>query len=217
MIHYPLSTLLAVGADPIIVVSDSSSIDAVRTQLNKLAIGNTKLDFAVQSEPRGLADAVRAAEDHCERSAVCVMLGDNIFLDSIESPFFPRVVPKRAGATVLATSVDDARPFAVIEIDDDRPKSIVEKPENPRSNWIVPGFYCYDESVWERIEQLEPSSRGELEITDLNLSYLSDGQLDVIRIPDDVEWFDAGTPETLFEAGQAVFRRTQAGFPCGIP
>ena len=154
---------------------------------------------------RGIADALLIGQEYVGDDQVCLVLGDNIFY----SPTLPDALKKAAaqasGATVFGYWVEDPRPFGVVEFDaDGKAISIEEKPRYPKSNYIVPGLYFYDQQVMEIARNLKPSARGELEITDVNLEYLRRGQLQVVPLDQNFTWLDAGTAESLIDAGQTI-------------
>ena len=169
------------------------------------------IHYAVQPVARGIADALLIGEDFLAGDDVCLALGDNIF----HSPTLPAALKRAAaqnhGATVFGYYVDDPRPFGVVEFDaNGRAISIEEKPQHPKSNYIIPGLYFYDHTVLSIAKSLTPSARGELEITDVNLEYLRRDQLRVIPLDRDFIWLDAGTADSLLVAAQAI-RDIQAG------
>ena len=167
------------------------------------------IQFVVQYNPRGIADAFDIGAPFIGEDSVCLVLGDNIFHSLPFERQLRRVCRNiesgAVGATVFGYYVDDPRAFGVVEFDDNgRAISIEEKPRKPRSNYIVPGLYFYDNTVVDIARHLTPSARGELEITDVNLSYLQQGRLAVERLDRDFLWLDAGTAENLLSASQAV-------------
>lgn len=216
LIHYSLSFLIEAGFDDIVVVTDPQSIAPIRSQLGNGEQFQIELSYEVQDQPLGLAHAILCARPSIGDAPIAVMLGDNLFIGNDLPEFLSAAKSFDSGASLFAIEVDNPCDFGVIEFDGESPVAVIEKPIEPRSNWAIPGFYLYDSTVWARAERLIPSARGEYEITDLNQSYLHDQQLHVTRLPRSVEWFDAGTPQSLFEAGQAAFKLHQSGAEYGL-
>ena len=163
------------------------------------------ISYAVQTVPRGIADAMLVGADFIGDDSVCLVLGDNIFHQERLPALLKQAAEQQAGATVFGYYVEDPRPFGVVEFGPDgMARSIEEKPQNPRSNYIIPGLYFYDNQVIEIARRLKPSARGELEITDVNLAYLNRGQLKVITLDRDFVWLDAGTADSVLEASETV-------------
>lgn len=165
----------------------------------------TRISFAEQPVARGIADALLIGQSFVGNDRVCLVLGDNIFYAPTLAATLKRAAANDRGATVFGYWVEDPRPFGVVEFDKDgRAISIEEKPRYPKSNYIVPGLYFYDHQVMEIARHLKPSARGELEITDVNLEYLHRGELQVIPLEKNFTWLDAGTADSLLEAGQTI-------------
>jgi glucose-1-phosphate thymidylyltransferase len=199
MIYYPLQTLVDAGIDDILVVTGGSSAgDFLRLLRNGKDFGLHRLNFAYQEGEGGIADALRLAEAFAQDHSICVVLGDNIIEGSILAARqkFDR---QQHGAKVLLKEVTDPERFGVPVFENGRIVRIEEKPEQPASSYAVTGIYFYDATVFDRIRTLKPSGRSEYEITDVNNSYLRDGQLtyDIL----DGWWTDAGTFESLWRAG----------------
>jgi glucose-1-phosphate thymidylyltransferase len=205
MIHWPLLTLINAGITDIMIVTGGSFAgDFLQLLGNGRDLGLRDLHYTYQEGEGGIADALSLAEDFVDRDRVVVILGDNIFEKSI----LPHVDAYRAqgtGAKILLREVPDPQRFGVPELDGDRVVGIEEKPRQPKSNFAVTGAYMYDEYVWEVIHGLEPSARGELEITDVNNAYVKRGDLTWAQV--DGWWSDAGTFESLIQAGQLVRER----------
>lgn len=158
----------------------------------------------------GIADALLIGREFVGNDSVCLVLGDNIFHSDTLREVFCKGAQQQNGATVFGYWVENPRPFGVVEFDEDgRAISIEEKPRHPKSNYIIPGIYFYDNQAMEIAANLTPSQRGELEITDVNLEYLRRDQLQVLPLERDVVWLDAGTADSLMDAGQAI-RNIQA-------
>lgn len=199
MIYYPLQTLVDAGIDDILIVTGGSSAgDFLRLLRNGKDFGLQRLNFAYQEGEGGIADALRLAESFASEHSVCVVLGDNIIEGSIHEARqkFDR---QQHGAKVLLKEVSDPERFGVPVFEGGKIVRIEEKPKTPASSYAVTGIYFYDATVFDRIRTLKPSGRSEYEITDVNNSYLRDGQLtyDIL----DGWWTDAGTFESLWRAG----------------
>lgn len=209
MIYYPVCVLIQAGIRDILVIIPPGEEGPFERLLGDGSRWGVHIQFVVQHNPRGIADAFDIGAPFIGSDPVCLVLGDNIFHSL---PFERQLRRVRrniesgaAGATVFGYYVDDPRAFGVVEFDENgRAISIEEKPRKPRSNYIVPGLYFYDNEVVEIARHLTPSARGELEITDVNLSYLRKGRLAVEKLDRDFLWLDAGTAENLLSASQAV-------------
>jgi len=205
MIYYPLSTLMMAGIREILVITTPQDQAAFRETLgdgSDLGIG---LDYAVQPEPRGLADAYRIGADFVGDGPSTLILGDNIFHGHGLPELLGSASARQHGATVFGYYVKEPGAYGVISFDaEGRADSIEEKPASPRSNHAVTGLYFYDGSAARRARDLRPSARGELEITDLNRSYLDDGELAVEIMGRGFAWLDTGTHASLLDAGQFV-------------
>lgn len=202
MIYYPLQTLVDAGIDDILIVTGGSSAgDFLRLLRNGKDFGLQRLNFAYQEGEGGIADALRLAESFARDRSICVVLGDNIIEGSVLEAR-QKFDQQRHGAKVLLKEVPDPERFGVAVLENGRIVRIEEKPKVPASSYAVTGIYFYDASVFDRIRILKPSGRQEYEITDVNNSYLRDGQLTY----DFLEgwWTDAGTFESLWRAGSLV-------------
>ena len=165
------------------------------------------ITYEVQEVARGIADALLIGEQFIGEDDVCLVLGDNIFYSPDFESYLQQAMSWGQGACVFGYHVDDPRAFGVVEFDEEgRAVSIEEKPRYPKSNYIVPGLYFYDNTVMEIAHNLKPSARGELEITDVNLEYLRRGALRVVKLDKDFVWLDAGTAENLLDSAQEVKR-----------
>lgn len=203
MIYYPLSTLMAAGIDDILIISTPQDTPRFRDLLGDGSRFGIRLTYAVQPEPKGIAQAFLVGEEFIAGDPVCLILGDNIFYGKMG---LDRIVKEFAGgARVFGYPVTDPERYGVVEFDQQgRVLSIEEKPQRPKSHFAVPGLYLYDEKVVELTRSLTPSARGELEITDLNLAYLRRGELTVERLGRGIAWLDTGTHMSLLEASHFI-------------
>ncbi len=207
MIYYPLSTLLLFGIRELLIIStphDTPNIERLFGDGHHLGLDIT---YAVQDEPKGIAQALTIGAEFIGNDDVCLILGDNIFYMGEQFHFFREKVADNLGkmATIFAYHVSDPERFGVVEFDDKfKAVSIEEKPKQPKSNYASVGLYFYPADVVEKAKQLKPSARGELEITDLNNMYLREGRLSVVPMRRGNAWLDAGTPESLMASGQFV-------------
>lgn len=205
LIYYPLSALLQAGIDDILVIIPPEEGEQFARLLGDGSQLGIKISYAVQPVPRGIADAFLIAEAFIGDDSVCLVLGDNIFHEKNLAQKLRQARANATGATIFGYYVDDPRAFGVVEFDEHgRAISIEEKPRFPKSKYIVPGLYFYDNRVVEIAKGLTPSARGELEITDVNLAYMHLGALSVITLDRDFLWLDAGTADNLLAASQAV-------------
>lgn len=205
MIYYPLSTLMLAGIREILVITTPTD----RCQFERL-LGNgsqwgIRLTYAEQPRPGGLAEAFIVGADFIGSDRVAMVLGDNIFFGDGLSELLARAAAREEGATVFAYHVRDPERYGVVTFDEvDRPIRIEEKPNKPASNWAITGLYFFDHRVVQYARRVEPSARGELEITDLQMRYLSAGALHVERMGRGFAWLDTGTVESLIDAGMFV-------------
>jgi len=202
MIYYPIQTLVDAGIKDIMVVTGGKNAgDFLRLLANGKHFGLTHIDFTYQEGEGGIAEALGLAQHFADNDKLCVILGDNIIGGSIRTAVEDfRRQPR--GAKILLKEVSDAERFGVAEISGDRVVHIEEKPKKPKSNFAVTGFYMYDQTVFEKIETLVPSGRGELEITDVNNAYIREGTMTFSYL--EGWWTDAGTFESLLRAGNLV-------------
>ena len=205
LIYYPIAILMQAGISDILVIVPPGEIETFEALLGDGSQYGTRISFAEQPVARGIADALLIGQSFVGNDRVCLVLGDNIFYAPTLAATLKRAAANDRGATVFGYWVEDPRPFGVVEFDKDgRAISIEEKPRYPKSNYIVPGLYFYDHQVMEIARHLKPSARGELEITDVNLEYLHRGELQVIPLEKNFTWLDAGTADSLLEAGQTI-------------
>jgi len=205
MIYYPLSMLMLAGINEILVISSPEALPTFRDLLGDGQQWGLDFSYAEQDKPRGLADAFLLGKNFIDNQPVCLILGDNIFFGHGLPESLRKASELTKGALIFAYPVRDPERYGVVEFNEDgRALSIEEKPEKPRSHYAVPGIYFYDGQVVEYAEKLNPSDRGELEITDLNCRYLENGELRVETLGRGVAWLDAGTHESLLQAAQFV-------------
>ena len=205
MIYYPLSMLMLAGIREILVITMPDQQSAFQGLLNDGAQWGLRFEYAVQSEPRGLAEAFLIGEEFIGTDHVCLILGDNIFYGHGLPEHLREAAALEEGALIFAYAVRDPERYGIVEFDEDgQVLSLEEKPEHPRSKFAIPGIYFYDDQVVEIAKSLSPSKRDELEITDLNRVYLDRGQLRVTEIGRGVAWLDAGTHASLLRAATFV-------------
>lgn len=205
MVYYPLSMLMLAGVREILVISTPRAIPVFRALLRDGNQWGLKFSYAEQDTPRGLADAFIVGREFVGNDSVALILGDNIFFGHGLPRQLRAAVQLEAGALIFAYPVRDPERYGVVEFNEEgKALSIEEKPKKPRSHYAVPGLYFYDNDVLEIAASLEPSGRGELEITDVNMTYLQRGQLLVEPMGRGVAWLDAGTHESLLQAANFV-------------
>ena len=205
MIYYPLSVLMLAGIREVLIISTPDDIDGFKRLLSDGSELGIDISYAVQPSPDGLAQAFILGEDFIGDSNVCLVLGDNIFYGQGFTPLLRQAVNHQKGATVFGYQVKDPERFGVVEFNDEkRAISIEEKPTSPKSNFAVTGLYFYDNDVINIAKQVEPSERGELEITTVNQRYMERGDLNVELLGRGFAWLDTGTHESLLEAAQFV-------------
>ena len=205
MIYYPLSTLMLAGIKDILVISTPEYLGLFEELLGDGSDFGITLSYKAQEQPNGLAEAFILGKEFIGGDSVCLILGDNIYYGSGLTSLLKEAVTKPSGATVFGCHVHDPQRFGVVEFDKDmHALSIEEKPDKPKSNYAVTGLYFYDNNVVEIAQNLKPSERGELEITDVNKEYLKRGQLDVKLMGRGYAWLDTGTHESLLEASSFI-------------
>ena len=206
MIYYPLTSLMLAGIKDILIISTKEDIDRYKSLLSKFNEIGLNLSFEVQSKPRGIAEAFIIGENFIEGDSCSLILGDNLFFGHDLSVLVKSAFEKKEGATVFAYRVNDPTRYGVVEFDNNnKVLSIEEKPNQPKSNYAVTGFYFYDNDVIEIAKNISPSKRNELEITEVNQIYLERGKLNVEIMGRGMAWLDTGTPESLLEASQFVY------------
>ncbi|MBI4760814.1 MAG: glucose-1-phosphate thymidylyltransferase RfbA [Chloroflexota bacterium] len=205
MIYYPLSMLMMAGIREILIISTPEALPLFRDLLKDGSQWGLKFEYAEQPQPRGLADAFLVGRDFIGDSPVCLTLGDNIFYGEGMTSLLQSCATLKEGAMIFGYKVHDPERYGIVEFDEHgNVLSIEEKPKQPKSHWAVPGIYFYDNQVVRLAESLKPSARGEIEITDLNRLYLERGQLKVKLFGRGVAWLDAGTHESLLQAGAFI-------------
>lgn len=202
MVYYPLATLMEAGIRDILVISTPQDLPRFEALLTNGSQWGINLTYAEQPTPGGIAQALLIGADFIDGDAVALILGDNIFYGNLG--IGELISSFETGATVFAYPVKDPQRYGVVELDGDRVVSLVEKPSEPASNLAVPGFYVYDERAVGFAAELRPSIRGELEITDLNRTYLDLGELRAIRLGRGIAWLDSGTHASLLEAANFI-------------
>ena len=223
LIYYSVSTLMRAGIREILIIVPPGEESAFQNLFGDGSSLGVSIQYAEQKEARGIADAFIVGEEFIGDDQVCLVLGDNIFF----GPSFRQklrsairilegdpsdVNEPGGGAAIFGYYVNDPRPFGVVEFDTDgKAISIEEKPQHPKSNYIVPGLYFYDNDVIKIAKSIEPSARGELEITDVNNVYLQQDNLHVISLDEQYTWFDAGTADSLYEASGAIKAAQRSG------
>ena len=212
MIYYPLSVLMEAGIKDILVITPPDDTKPFVDLLGNGEHLGVSIQYMEQKVQRGIADAFIIAKDFIAGDSVCLALGDNIFY----GPFFRRKLRlasrQEQGAVIFGYYVADPRAFGVVEFDSDgKAVSIEEKPRHPKSNYIVPGLYFYDSQVCDIAANIQPSARGELEITSVNEEYLKKDQLHVIPLGKEFSWFDAGNPDSLYEAAGQIRAAQRSG------
>ncbi|MCL2050991.1 MAG: glucose-1-phosphate thymidylyltransferase RfbA [Lachnospiraceae bacterium] len=212
MIYYPLSILMLADIREILIISTPRDVLVFEELLGDGSQLGMKLSYAIQEEPRGLADAFIIGADFIGSDSVALILGDNIFYGQSFSRILRSAASLKDGATIFGYYVRDPREYGVVEFDENgKALSIEEKPEHPRSNYAVPGLYFYDNDVVEIAANIKPSARGEIEITSVNNEYLNRGRLHVETLGRGFAWLDTGNHDSLLEAANfvAAFQKRQ--------
>ena len=205
LIYYPLSILMLAEINEILVISTEKDTPLYQNLLGDGSRLGISIQYAVQKEPNGLAQAFVIGEEFIGDDNVCLILGDNVFYGQNFPNMLLRAKQKNSGATVFGYPVNDPTAFGVVEFDDNgKVISIEEKPKKPKSDYAVPGLYFYDNKVIEYAKRIKPSARGELEISSINSLYLENGELDVMLLGRGMAWLDTGTPTGLLKAAEYV-------------
>lgn len=218
MIYYPISTLMLAGIKDILIITNPHETEQFKRLLGDGSKWGVSFSYATQDAPRGLADAFIVGEEFIQGEHVALILGDNIFHGPGLGTALGRIQPPE-GALVMAYQVSNPEAYGVIEFDSTgRAISIEEKPQKPKSNFVVPGLYFYEPGVVEVARSLKPSPRGEIEISNLNSHYLTTGSLEVMKLERGTAWLDTGTFESLLEAGEYVrIVERRQGYKIGCP
>lgn len=212
MIYYPLSILMLAGIREVLIISTPRDLPTFESLFGNGAQLGLTMSYAVQTEPRGLADAFLVGETFIGSDSVALILGDNIFYGQSFSRVLREVAARETGATIFGYYVRDPREYGVVEFDESgRALSIEEKPAQPKSNYAVPGLYFYDNDVVDIAKNVKPSARGEIEITSVNNEYLRRGTLHVETLGRGFAWLDTGNPDALLDAADfvAAFQKRQ--------
>lgn len=212
MIYYPLSVLMTAGIRDILVIVPPDDVEPFVNLLGDGSKLGIHISYKEQKVQRGIADAFLIGADFIGDDSVCLALGDNIFYGPAFRRKLRTAMKNTEGATIFGYYVTDPRAFGVVEIDrDNKALSIEEKPTHPKSNYAVPGLYFYDNNVLEIAREIQPSARGELEITSVNNAYLAHKMLHVVTLGDEFTWFDTGNADSLYEAAGAVRAAQRSG------
>lgn len=205
LIYYPLSILMLASIREVLIISTPYDIEDYKTLLGDGSKIGMHFEYAIQEQPKGLAEAFIIGEKFIGKDSVCLILGDNVFYGPNMTRLLRSAIDENVGATIFGYPVKDARSFGVVEFDKDHNVvSLEEKPEHPKSNYAIPGLYFYNNDVVEIAKNVKPSARGEIEITSINNEYLRRKQLKVTTFERGFAWLDTGTPEGMLKASSFV-------------
>ena len=219
MIYYPLSVLMFAGIREILIISTQADLPRFEQLLGDGSQWGLSFQYAVQPSPEGLAQAFTIGQDFIGKDTVTLVLGDNLFFGNELGSYLQRSSEQEKGATIYAYPVTDPERYGIVEFDkDDNVKHLEEKPEKPKSKYAVTGLYFYDNDVVEIARSIQPSVRGELEITDVNKRYLANGRLHAEKLGRGMAWLDTGTFDSLLEAAQFIqILEKRQGFKVACP
>ncbi len=219
MIYYPLSTLMQAGIREVLIITTPEDSEDFRQLLGDGSGWGMQIEYAVQPRPDGLAQAFLIGEDFIGNDRVCLVLGDNIFYGNRIEETLKKAVKKKDGASVFAYYVNDPERYGVVVLDDDNHAiDLEEKPKKPKSHYAVTGLYMYDNDVIDIAKSIKPSDRGELEITDVNLTYLKERKLRVELFDRGTAWLDTGTIQSLLDAANFIrVLEERQGLKIGCP
>ena len=205
LVYYPLSILILASIKEVLIISTPEAIDNYKVLFGNGSKLGMRIEYAIQEEARGLADAFIIGESFIGKDNVCLILGDNVFYGPNMTQTLRETMKHKDGAVIFGYPVKDATQFGVVEFDKDgKVLSLEEKPEYPKSNYAIPGLYFYDNDVIEIAKNVKPSARGEIEITAVNNEYLKRGKLYVSLMGRGMAWLDTGTPEGMLQASNFV-------------
>ena len=219
MIYYPLSTLMCAGIKDILIITRPSDQSLFKNLLKDGSQWGLKLQYLIQEEPKGISEAFLIAEKFIDKKPVTLILGDNLFYGDNFSNQLKRCIDETRGATIFSYLVNNPERYGVVEFDEHKKAiNIIEKPKEPKTSYAITGIYFYDGSVVEKVKRLTPSSRGELEITDLNLMYLKENNLNVEVLSKGTAWLDTGTFNSLHQASEYIkILEERQGIKIGCP